>query len=129
MSMSIRILSFISAGIFLCLLLMHSWFGPDIWYHLTWGRDILTRGLMSPDQRTLLTQPVAANVYLIFQSIMYGAFSTGGIYAVSGIFIAIWVAIAVLWMIVSGMWRRPVLGPWLLLAFIVCNQSRFEHRP
>jgi hypothetical protein len=129
MSKSIRILSFVCAGIFLILLLLHSWFGPDIWYHLTWGRDIVTRGLMSPDQRTLLTQPVAANVYLIFQSIMYGAFSAGGIYAVSGIFIALWTAIAVLWMIQTGLWRRPLVGAWLLLAFIVCNQSRFEHRP
>lgn len=112
--------------VWLILLLCHSWFGPDIFYHLSWGRDLITRGDLWPAQRTLLQQPVNANVYLLFQALTYLLFGFGGLSAVSGLFILLWLAIAALWVRII---RVTPLTPWLLLIFIACAQLRFEARP
>src|SRR5689334_17755617 len=70
----------------LILLLCHSWQGPDIWYHLTWGRDIFTTGSFLPQVHVLLPQPIAANNYWLFQLLTFGLYSLGGIIAVSAVF-------------------------------------------
>jgi len=115
-------------GLWMLLLLFHSWHGPDIWYHLTWGRDLVDFGRFLPKPPVLLTQPIPANGYWLFQSLMYLAYKLGGIYLVSAIFALVWLAVAALWLKISGMWRRP-LGLWFCAAFVVVMQLRFEQRP
>lgn len=124
-----RLLPFAFGTILLGLLLCHSWYGPDIWYHLTWGREFIEAGRIWPEQRTLLTQPIDANVYWVFQGAMYLAYKWGGLILVSSVFIAAWLAIAFLWLKLSEAWNKDFLGPWLFLAFVISNQLRFEHRP
>src|SRR6185503_14000255 len=77
------------SGVFLLLILLlwHSWFGPDIWYHLSWGRSLVQNFSFLPVTRTLISQPVYANTYWLFQIAMYALMSAGGIYAISAIFL------------------------------------------
>lgn len=124
-----RWLPLAASFLFLTLALCHSWQGPDIWYHLTWGRQIVEYGRIWPHQQTLLVQPVPANVYWIFQAALYTAFKFGGIGLVSGLFILVWLTIATIWLKVSKASSRPLIGGWLFLAFVLCAQTRFEHRP
>lgn len=112
----------------LFLLGLHSWFGPDIWYHLTWGREFVMNGRFMPELRTLFIQPVPANGYWLFQSILYLFYGAGGLYAVSGFFIFAWAAIAALWLKLSDLIAKP-WATWFGLAFILICQMRFEHRP
>lgn len=133
-SVNIKPVSRTSLFAFLCfttwfaLLLWHSWHGPDIWYHLTWGRDLIENGHWIPQTPVLLTQPIPANGYWLFQAFIYLAFKHGGIYLVSGIFALAWLVMAALWMHISQIWSR-VYGPFLAAAFVIIMQLRFEHRP
>mgnify|MGYP003395776854 CR=1 FL=1 len=34
--------------LWMLLLLAHSWYGPDIWYHLFWGRELVEFGRWIP---------------------------------------------------------------------------------
>ncbi len=115
-------------GLLLLLLLSHSWHGPDIWYHLYWGRDLIQNGNWIPAPPVILTQPIPANGYWIFQGLIYLTYSLGGIYLVSALFAAIWACIALLWLRMTRLYGHP-LGPWIFAAFVVCMQLRFEHRP
>lgn len=110
-------------------LLTHSWYGPDIWYHLTWGRELIEQGRLVPQQRTLLTQPVFANVYALFQAVIYLLYAFSGLVGVSALFAALWFVIAGLWLHLARACRFPIAGPWLFLAFVVIAQTRFEQRP
>ncbi len=112
----------------LILLLCHSWYGPDIWYHMFWGRELIENGHWIPQTRVLFQQPIAANGYWLFQSIVYLAYNWGGLYAGSIFFGLMWVATAILWLRIGDLWRKP-LGLWIFGAFIVCMQLRFEQRP
>lgn len=117
------------ALLFLSLLLLsHSWHGPDIWYHLTWGRDFIQNGKWLPTRNVVFTQPIAANGYILFQSIVYGLYQIGGIWAVSGLFAFLWIAIACLWLRITGFDQKAWSTPIVLAALIVM-QLRFEHRP
>jgi hypothetical protein len=120
---------FLSPFLVLLLLLWHSWFGPDIWYHLSWGRSLLERGSFMPETHTLLAQPIVANGYWLFQVTVASLMAAGGVYAVSALFLLMWVAIAILWIRETGALRDRVFGAGLFLAFIVCAQTRFEARP
>jgi len=118
---------FLAPVVFLWLLLWHSWFGPDIWYHFTWGRSLVETHSLIPQTLTLLPQPIYANGYWFFQLMMTGLNNAGGIYAISIFFLLMWTAIAWLWwrlVRASGFW-----GALLFLAFIVIAQLRFEARP
>src|SRR6185437_136848 len=122
------LVAFIGPGLMMLLFLCHSWFGPDIWYHLTWGRSLVTTVSFLPTTQTLIPQPIFANTYWLFQSLIYLSYQTGGPYLVSFIFAFVWLAIFTLWLKLSGLWRHA-LGPWLSLGFVICCQLRFEHRP
>ncbi len=120
--------SFYLIGLLLLLLLAHSWHGPDIWYHLFWGRDLIENGNWIPDPPVVLAQPIPANPYWIFQSLLHFTHSLGGIYLISLFFAALWVAIGWLWLRISELYKNP-LGAWVFAAFVICMQLRFEHRP
>lgn len=126
-----RILGWTLLGpaVLLVLLLCHSWFGPDIWYHLTWGRSLLENLSFLPTTRVLLVQPIYANMYWLFQISVYGLMKLGGIVLVSALFLGLWMAIAYLWLRETQASRSPFYGVVLFLAFIVCAQLRFEARP
>ncbi len=113
----------------LILLLCHSWFGPDIWYHLTWGRSLVEHLSFVPDTMPLFAQPIFANMYWLFQVTMYEVFSAGGTIAVSIFFMLLWLAISAFWMAQTKAYRLSVLGPFFFLGFIICAQMRFEPRP
>lgn len=115
-------------SIFLVLLLCHSWHGPDIWYHLYWGRDLIQNGNWIPAPPVVLAQPIPANGYWIFQSLVYFAYSVGGIYLVSALFASLWIGIAALWLNITRLFEKP-FGPVVFAAFVICMQLRFEHRP
>jgi hypothetical protein len=108
-------------GFFLC----HSWYGPDIWYHLTWGRSLLAHQELIPHTQTLLAQPIPANTYWLFQILAQLGYQTGGIYLMSAAFAVLWLIIAVLWLHLAQAWLRPIL----FFAMIILCQLRFEQRP
>lgn len=110
------------------LLLAHSWHGPDIWYHLTWGRELVESGRWLPQPRVLLAQPIPANGYWLFQAPMYLLYLWGGVKLVSAVFALLWVGIAALWLKLSGL-HRTSYGLWFALAFVAVAQLRFEQRP
>jgi hypothetical protein len=121
-------IAFSLIGVSFLLLLVHSWHGPDIWYHLTWGRELWELGHWIPETPVLLTQPIPANGYWLFQVPMYLAYKVGGIYLISGLMALAWIITAALWLNLSRI-TYSKFGPWLFLAFVICMQVRFEQRP
>lgn len=119
---------FLAVSALLLLLLNHSWFGPDIWYHLFWGRDLLENGNWIPQPPVLISQPIPANGYWLFQAVLYITYSIGGIFGVSALFATFWLLIAWLWLRITRLDTNP-LGTLVFLAFVLCMQLRFEHRP
>lgn len=115
--------------ILLGLLLIHTWFGPDIWYHLNWGRSLWEKQSLLPDVRTLIPQPLEANPYWLFQLVNYGLYSVGGVILVSLVFMAIWLLIAWLWVRITQAHKSSFLGLLFFLVFILLSQQRFEARP
>ncbi|MGE4133129.1 MAG: hypothetical protein AB7F86_15915 [Bdellovibrionales bacterium] len=112
----------------LILFLVHRWHGPDVWYHLVWGRSIWTTGSLVPSPDVLLSQPIPANGYWLFQSVLYGLYWIGGHFAVFLLFLAAWLGIAWLWKRITQ-WDQASWGGWLFLLFVICMQLRFEERP
>lgn len=123
------ILPFAGPFLFIVLALCQSWSSPDIWYHLTWGRSLVENFSFYPETRTLLQQPIYANVYWLFQSLIYALYSFGDIYLVSLFFILIWLAISILWIDLSKAHQFEIWGPLAFLIFALCVQPRFETRP
>lgn len=115
-------------ALFLIVLLGHSWYGPDIWYHLFWGRDLVANGNWLPSPPVVFAQPIPANPYWLFQAVLYLGYSLGGIYMISLLFAALWMGIVVIWLRLSDVYKVP-WGPWIAAAFVICMQLRFEHRP
>lgn len=108
--------------------LAHSWHGPDIWYHLTWGRELISFGRWIPVRQTVFAQPIPANGYWLFQSLMYLSYQAGGLVLVSAVFAALWLSIGFLWFRIADVQNQS----WkygLALAALVCLQLRFEQRP
>ncbi|MGZ3722194.1 MAG: hypothetical protein ACXVA9_04640, partial [Bdellovibrionales bacterium] len=122
-------MAFLGPALLLLLLLCHSWFGPDIWYHLTWGQSLIAYRKLLPDTQVLLAQPIVANGYWLFQIIVTEIMQMGGIVAVSALFMVLWSAIACLWVKETEAKNFPFSGPLVFLGFIVCAQLRFEARP
>lgn len=122
---------YLFSPLFVCLLLLthHTWYGPDVWYHLTWGRDLLERGSILPVQRSLFEQPIPANLYWVFQTVIYGIYWLSGAFGVSVLFSALWTGIALSWLKLSGLNKKPLLGLPVFAAFIICAQLRFDQRP
>jgi hypothetical protein len=120
---------FAAIFIFLGLALCHSWISPDIWYQLSWGRSLVENLSFLPTIKTLLVQPIFANVYWLFQIVVYELFQWGGIYLVSVLFLILWFAISAFWIAQTGVYRSPVLGAIVFLGFGLCVQTRFEARP
>ena len=122
--------SYIFLSLFLILLTFHKWYGPDIWYHMTWGRDVLERHSFLPINRSLLEQPIFANIYWIFQTSMYLLYSWGGTLAVSLFFTVLWCGTAFAWAKLARLDRvSGIFSPLFLFIFIVCMQMRFDQRP
>jgi hypothetical protein len=118
----------IPLSVFFLLLTCHTWFGPDIWYHLTWGRDVLENGSFLPAQRSLFEQPFVANMYWFFQTSVYILYRSVGVTGVSVFFSALWLAIAFIWCRTAKV-TQGFLGPLVFLAFAICMQLRFDQRP
>jgi len=110
-------------------LLCHSWYGPDIWYHLTWGRDLWTSSSWAPIQHTLIRQPAEANPYWLFQLVMHTSYERGGIVLGSAVLAMAWVGVLTLWLSLSQALNKPLIGQFILLCLILTLQLRFEHRP
>ncbi len=122
-------LAYGAISILLGLMLCHSIYGPDIWYHLSWGRSLAFSGAFTPQLNVLLQQPIVANIYWLFQLVTYGVFSLGGAIGIGILFMLLWIFIAACWLVMTGAWKNQNFGPLLFLAFVLCAQLRFEHRP
>ena len=125
----LRWLSWAAVAAPLALLLCHEWFGPDIWYHLYLGGRIAQTLTAQPPDRLLLQQPDFINFYWLFQLIVRGAYTLGGLYPVSLLFLVLWGAIAAAWLRTTGTLRAGGIGPWLALVAVLVCQVRFEQRP
>src|SRR5690242_10381336 len=90
-------LPFIGLFCFLVLLLCHSWTGPDIWYHMSWGRSIFQSLNLLPSTQPLISQPIVVNTYWLFQAVNYLIFKIGGIYLVSALYVLFWTSITIFW--------------------------------
>lgn len=126
--LNLRNFSYICFFSLLALFLCHSWFGPDIWYHLTWGRSLVNSMSLLPRTQTLIDQPLFANIYWAFQIAIYVSYLLGGLYFLSALYALIWVCIAALWFRQAKVYASPA-GAWLFLGFILLCQVRFEQRP
>jgi hypothetical protein len=104
-------------------LLLHSWFGPDVWYHLTWGRNILATFDFAPPVHHLLQQPIFANNYWLFQVLLQVLFQLSDIWGISFLFAGVWLVIVWQWL------RLSQAALPLAMIFVLLVQLRFEHRP
>ncbi len=104
----------------------HTWFGPDIWYHLTWGRHVVDNGDFTSKPAVLIEQPVIGNPYWFFQTVVYGLYELGGAYVVGLFFALLWVAILLLW---QRAFRSGFAAAVFSLLFVICAQLRLEYRP
>ena len=117
-------LAYGAISILLGLMLCHSIYGPDIWYHLSWGRSLAFSGAFTPQLNVLLQQPIVANIYWLFQLVTYGVFSLGGAIGIGILFMLLWIFIAACWLVMTGAWKNQNFGPLLFLAFVLCAQLR-----
>lgn len=93
-------------GVLLLLFTIHTWHDPDIWYHLNIGRAIWQQATFDPALQFLFQQPGFVNFYWLFQILVFGLYSVGGIPLTQLLFIVTWMAIAIFW------WRRVSEGSW-----------------
>ena len=121
--------AWLALAVLLAVLLWHSWNGPDIFYHLALGRDVLAGGSPQPVDRVLLPQPAYRNLYWLFQVAVYGLWSAAGPVGVSTLFALLWFAVAVLWLRITGAARHPAIGLPIALAALLVVQPRFDLRP
>lgn len=124
-----RRLPWVLAFLWLSVLLLHSWYGPDIWYHLTWGREVAMKHILVPEQHTLLQQPVPSNPYWLFQIVGFWLYRIGDIYLLSLLFLSAWLIVVSLWLRLSELDQKQDSGPWILLGSLFCLELRFEQRP
>jgi hypothetical protein len=121
--------AWLALAILLAVLLWRSWQGPDIFYHLAIGREVVATGSPEPPDRVLVEQPAYRNIYWIFQVVVYGVWKAAGPTGVSALFGVLWLAIAVVWVRTTGANHHPVVGPPLALAALLVVQVRFDLRP
>ena len=115
--------------VLLALLSCHTWFGPDTWYHLAWGRLILQTGTTLPNPPVLMRGEFACNQYWLYQVWLELTYRAGGVRLVSACFVIIWIAIAAAWSAIARVSRSPAPGLIALFAFVACVQLRLEYRP
>lgn len=111
--------------IFLCA----SWQGPDIFYHLNLGKQVLSTGHPQPPESVLRVQPRYVNIYWLYQIVNQGLFAAGGSIAVSLLTMAVWLGFFVY---CARIWRAaacPAMGLPLALASVLVVQGRFDPRP
>ncbi len=125
----LALLAWGAAFLLLVLLAACAWQGPDIFYHLFLGQRVLETGAFQPTDSLLGQQPHYVNIYWLFQIVCQGLFAAGGIYAVSLLFLAAWVATFWLWVRTARLAATPALGLPLMLIAILISQGRFEPRP
>ena len=112
-------------GVFSC----HSWFGPDVFYHLAWGRDLINSFSFVPRHATLIAQPIPANPYWLFQGLLYLGYAHAGMMVTSGLFAVTWALTARAWWRSTRLGAVPTWGPWLATGALLAVQTRFEQRP
>ena len=115
-------------GLFL-VLSAYDWISPDIWFHLYLGRRILETFSVQPGDQLILQQASFVNIYWLFQMTCQAVFSLSGTVGLSAMFALLWLGIALLWIRIVGVFRRPVLGLPLALAALLACTYRFEPRP
>ncbi len=118
-----------SLVLLLACLLWSTWQGPDIFFHLYLGHEVVHTGSPNPPDHLLLQQPLYRNIYWLFQTVVYGAWALGGVSAVTLLFAALWFAVLVVWARTVRIGRYPATGMPLLLVTILVSQTRFDPRP
>jgi len=118
-----------AAFLLLVSLVMCAWQGPDIFYHLFLGRQVLATGAFQPSDQLLAQQPHYVNIYWLFQVVCQGLFVAGGMYGVSLLFLALWIATFWLWVRTARLASVPAIGLPLMVVAILISQGRFEPRP
>ena len=108
---------------------LHSWYGPDIWFHLARGRAISLTGVFNPVPNVLIVQPAPGTSTWLFQYLIYWIYEFGGVLSVSILFAAIWACVGAARIRLGDSDRYPISGPLFWFAFVVCAQLRMEHRP
>jgi hypothetical protein len=116
-------------GVLLILLLWTSWQGPDVFYHLALGREVVESGTFQPADRLLLPQPDYRNVYWLFQVVLWGVWSAAGVMGVSALFVVLWLGVVGLWLRSATLHLHPVVGLPLAVAVVLVLQHRFDPRP
>src|SRR5262245_22218695 len=81
----------------LSLFACHRWFGPDIFFHLAWGRAILESGQSLPPIPALMNGSIPANQYWLFQICLHLLYQAGGPALVTFVYVGLWLAIGALW--------------------------------
>ena len=123
------LLPWLAVAALLAALLWHSWYGPDIWSHLSLGREVLRTHSAQPLDDLILQQPHYLNIYWLFQLVVLGAHGLAGVSGVTVFFAAVWFLVLLLWGRTARLWGHPTLGlPLALVSVLVC-QTRFEERP
>ncbi|HEX4925660.1 MAG TPA: hypothetical protein VFV50_16310 [Bdellovibrionales bacterium] len=119
------------AAVLAALLSWHTWYGPDIFYHLNLGRQILEHSRAQPPESFIMYQPNFVNIYWLFQVCVYGLFQAGGVAAINIAFGAAWSFIfcRAYAFIAAGTARTPLTLYALVLLSIVATSLRFEERP
>ena len=116
-------------AVVLVVLLWSTWTGPDVFYRLALGRAVVETGAFQPPDRLLIPQTAYCNVYWLFQVVLWGIWSFAGAIGVSLVFVALWVAVFVLWARTAGLHLHPAVGVPLALAVVLVVHHRFEPRP
>jgi hypothetical protein len=104
------------------------WFGPDIWYHLRLGRNLVHHGFSSVDN-VLLHQPGFINCYWLYEVLNYALYTLAGTFAIQAMGVLLWISIGTIW---YREFLRQVPPAWavaLTLSAAVCCHYRFEPRP
>ena len=115
--------------LFLAILLLSSWQGPDIFYHLELGKRVLQTGHAQPPEQLLRIQPRYVNVYWLYQVVNQSLYAMGGPVAVSLFMMGVWIGFFLLCVRIAGGRKLPALGLPLTLASILVVQGRFDPRP
>lgn len=118
-----------AVAVLLVLLLASSWQGPDIFFHLYLGKQVVETGRAQPPTNLLADQPHYVNVYWLFQVICHLLYKTGGVTAVSLLLMAAWLGVFWLFVRTAKLNLHPALGIPFALGAVLIFQGRFDPRP
>jgi hypothetical protein len=125
----LALVAWIALAVLLVLLLWTTWQGPDIFYHLYLGRQVLATGDAQPADQLLVQQPSFINIYWLFQVACQGVYALGGIRAVSLLFVLLWMIVLAYWLRTTRAWQYPAVGAPFALVSLLVLQNRFDLRP